>query len=461
MKILPLRGLGRVALLALALAACAPTANQTPAGPPMAAFPLEARSGVRRVTVGLWKPSFSPDGTRLAVGRTGGGIEVVELATGARNKLTLFGLDPAWSPDGRFIAFAGGEKQSAVWVIDAAGGQPRRVADGAFPSWSADGKRLFVVSRPDGQIFQVAIDDAAAKPQLFFGHVNCWYPAVSPDETRVAMGLDGEIIVVQRESGIEVGRVGVGRGGQFVSWSPDGRWVAFGSFDGGGVRLYHPETREIRTVVNGPFTIPTFSRDGRMLAFDQRTHGSSDVWVTDKFDLVPRPRLVRNIGTIGATGVLRLLGKKSAPSWRWRKLPMAELDLKDLSGRTWTLRELEGKVALINVWASWCGPCKKELPVVQKLYDSLKGRADTVVLSLNIDGEPEKGRKYAAENKLTFPVLLASDYVSSVVGPVSIPRNWIVHRGLLTSESSGYEDGQEEAWLKEARAQIEKARAAR
>jgi hypothetical protein len=107
-----------------------------------------------------------------------------------------------------------------------------------------------------------------------------------------------------------------------------------------------------------------------------------------------------------------------------------------------------------------CGPCTKELPIVQKLHESLKGRSDTLILSLNIDDDPEKARKYAAEHKLTFPVLPAAKYVNSTVGPgVSIPRSWIVEKGLLTAESLGFHDGSEELWLKEAQSQLERAHA--
>jgi thiol-disulfide isomerase/thioredoxin len=116
-------------------------------------------------------------------------------------------------------------------------------------------------------------------------------------------------------------------------------------------------------------------------------------------------------------------------------------------------------VALVNVWATWCGPCTKELPLVQKLHDSLKGREDTIVLSLNIDDDPEKARKYAAEHKLTFPVLPAAKYVNKAIGgAVSIPRTWIVGGGLLTAESLGFHEEKGDAWLEGARVEIEKAR---
>jgi thiol-disulfide isomerase/thioredoxin len=460
----PARGL---LLLALGLTACAEAVNH-PSGPPMAAFPQEGRTGLRRVTIGLWKASFSPDGKKLAVGRADSGIEVIELATGVRDKLTVFGKDPAWSPDGRFIAFADAGKgpgKEEVWLVEPAGGQPRLLATGEFPSWSRDGKRLFFVTRPQEQIFVLPIDDPAAQPSLFFGQVRAGYPAVSPDEQRVATVLEGELLVIERASGLEVARVRVTSGDGFASWSPDGKWVAYGSFSADGVWAYNPEARQFRALARGPFTIPTFSPDGKMVAFDQRVGGTNDIWVTDKFDLRLRePRGTTGVGAavVGAVKTGTPGPSGPGPSWRWRKMPLAELDLRDLDGHLWKLRELEGKVALVNVWATWCGPCTKELPLVQKLHESLKGRADTVVLSLNIDDDPEKARKYAAEHKLTFPVLPASKYVTKAIGPsISIPRSWIVGGGLLTAESLGFNDGQGEAWLAKARAELERARPAK
>jgi hypothetical protein len=116
--------------LAGSVIGCAGSAKQpAPNAPAIAAFPLEQRAGMRRVTVGLWKASFSPDGKRLVAGRLDRGLEVVELATGARTRITQFGKDPAWSPDGRLIAFVDGSGNAEqVWLVAAAGGEPRMVA---------------------------------------------------------------------------------------------------------------------------------------------------------------------------------------------------------------------------------------------------------------------------------------------------------------------------------------------
>jgi thiol-disulfide isomerase/thioredoxin len=136
------------------------------------------------------------------------------------------------------------------------------------------------------------------------------------------------------------------------------------------------------------------------------------------------------------------------------------MGLRDLNGRVWKLADLKGKVAFVNLWASWCGPCREELPYVEKLHESLKGREDTVVLSLNVDDEPDKARKYAAEHKLTIPVVMAADYVRKEIGPaISIPRSWIVGPdGMLTAEHKGFDPRQTEGWVEAARQEIERAR---
>jgi dipeptidyl aminopeptidase/acylaminoacyl peptidase len=418
--------------LLLAALACAETTNHPADEPPMAAFPLGSQAGMRRVTLGLWKPSFSPDGKKLAVGRADRGIEVVELATGARTRLTQFGIDPAWSPDGRFIAFSDGEEARSVWVVEPTGAQPRRVAAGNFPSWSGDGKLLYFTSRPEGHLYAVPIDDAGAPPKLLFGQLDAWYPAVSPDGSRVAMGIDGELIVIDLASGLEVSRARAGRGGLFVSWSPDGKWLAYGTFRADGVWLYNPDTHERRIVAAGPFTIPTFSPDGKLIAFDQRIRGTKDVWVTDQFDLRPREADDGVEGGVEGGVAGGTVGRPGrGPAWRWRNMRLPELDLRDLDGHLWKVRAIDGKVAFVNVWATWCVPCLKELPFVQKLHDSLKGRADAIVLSLNTDNDPEKARQFVAEHKLTFPVLPAARYVARTAGDAfSIPRSWIVRGGL-------------------------------
>jgi thiol-disulfide isomerase/thioredoxin len=126
---------------------------------------------------------------------------------------------------------------------------------------------------------------------------------------------------------------------------------------------------------------------------------------------------------------------------RWEKpanaLPM--FSLPDLGGKTWKLTSFQGKAVLVNVWATWCGPCKMEHPEFQKLYDKLKDRTDVAVITINVDDDLGKVAPYMKENNYTFPVLLGRDVVEEVVPSLAIPRNWFITRaGKLEWEQIGF-----------------------
>jgi thiol-disulfide isomerase/thioredoxin len=136
---------------------------------------------------------------------------------------------------------------------------------------------------------------------------------------------------------------------------------------------------------------------------------------------------------LGGTDVSRtLLASKSKPEaattdGRWEKpaKDMKSWQLSDLNGKTWKLASLEGKTLLINVWATWCGPCKAEHPRLQKLYDRIKNDPTIAIVTFNVDDEMGNVVPYLKENNYTFPVLFAKDYTDDL-SVDSIPRNWIV-----------------------------------
>jgi thiol-disulfide isomerase/thioredoxin len=114
--------------------------------------------------------------------------------------------------------------------------------------------------------------------------------------------------------------------------------------------------------------------------------------------------------------------------WESPRNPLPAFTLTDLAGKTWKLTDLNGKATLINVWATWCGPCRAEHPEFQKLYEKLKDRADITVLSLNVDEEAGLVAPYMTDNHYTFPVVLGKDLLRAVSGDdgVAIPQNWFV-----------------------------------
>jgi thiol-disulfide isomerase/thioredoxin len=135
-----------------------------------------------------------------------------------------------------------------------------------------------------------------------------------------------------------------------------------------------------------------------------------------------------------------------------KDLPVA--DVADINGKKWNMGELKGKTLLVNVWATWCGPCRSELPYLQKLYDKVKDRKDIGVLTLSIDDEVGDVVPYMKEKNYSFPVLLASQYVGEVNPSAGVPQNWIVDaNGKWTWMQLGFGEG--EGWENEMLEKLE------
>ena len=89
----------------------------------------------------------------------------------------------------------------------------------------------------------------------------------------------------------------------------------------------------------------------------------------------------------------------------WKGGPPPTLALKDLEGRPHRLADYKGKVLLINFWATWCGPCRDEMPSIQRLKEKLAGRP-FVVLAVNLDEPESRIRKFLSTVKVDFTILL-------------------------------------------------------
>jgi len=112
-----------------------------------------------------------------------------------------------------------------------------------------------------------------------------------------------------------------------------------------------------------------------------------------------------------------------------------EFTLADLKGRKWSLQQLRGKVVLVNFWATWCPPCRRELPDMQALYHRFGGRG-LVILAIS-DDEPEKVRDFVAAQKYTFPVLLDPGHtVNRLFVVEGIPKSFLYGRdGKLLAQA--------------------------
>lgn len=137
-------------------------------------------------------------------------------------------------------------------------------------------------------------------------------------------------------------------------------------------------------------------------------------------------------------------------TWQGKDRPLADFALPDLDGRTWTRADLRGKAALLNFWATWCGPCKTELPFLQTLRERLKGRSDVVLLTLNVDDNPGLVAPFVRAHGLVLPVLLAAEFATKTLEEVGIPCTWIVDReGIVRLEQVGFGGESGERWLED------------
>jgi len=106
-----------------------------------------------------------------------------------------------------------------------------------------------------------------------------------------------------------------------------------------------------------------------------------------------------------------------------------DFTLKDMDGVDVSLASFEGKILLINFWATWCGPCKAEIPDLINLQ--AKYSDDLVVLGVSVDDTPEQMRPYAEQYGMNYPVLVGNgrDDFKDAYGPLwGIPVSVIVDR---------------------------------
>jgi len=89
----------------------------------------------------------------------------------------------------------------------------------------------------------------------------------------------------------------------------------------------------------------------------------------------------------------------------WSGGPTPGLELRELDGRGHRLADYRGKVVLVNFWATWCVPCRDEMPSIQRLKEKLAGRPFEV-LAVNLDEPEARVRKFLTQMKVDFTVLL-------------------------------------------------------
>ncbi len=126
--------------------------------------------------------------------------------------------------------------------------------------------------------------------------------------------------------------------------------------------------------------------------------------------------------------------------------------LKSASGENLRLSEYRGDVVMINFWATWCGPCRQEMPLLDELYGRYQ-RVGFNLLGINIDDDSRRAMKMVQELGVSFPVLFDENKAVSALYKVdAMPVTILVDRdGRVRHVHRGYKPGYEEKYLTEIR----------
>lgn len=133
--------------------------------------------------------------------------------------------------------------------------------------------------------------------------------------------------------------------------------------------------------------------------------------------------------------------------------PAPDFTLPDTKGSNQRLKEFRGNVVLLNFWASWCGPCRQEMPILDELHKKYE-KLGFVVIGVNLDGNKSQADKYLKDVDIHFPILYGGDSdIGEQYSIDAMPTTYIIDNlGNLRHLHRGYKPGFEDKYEKEIKA---------
>ncbi|HCO94700.1 MAG TPA: hypothetical protein DIU00_12245, partial [Phycisphaerales bacterium] len=240
---------------------------------------------------------YSPDGKKIAFS-TGffgySGLALYDVETSQTDLLIVPGKDPSWSPDGRYLAFVRdcpvlpmpefasaerinrhrGYEEEEVWIMNADGTEPRRLATGGWPSWSSDAKHIYYQSSGDNKLYKMSVESGDSNPQALIPCSDRLL-AISPNEKYVAY-LEGQVLrIVELSSQKVVAEPNLPFRIQGKIWSLDSRELCFGSLKSThstnirvGLWTYDLEQGQPKQVLEAPVHATSLASDGTRMLFN-------------------------------------------------------------------------------------------------------------------------------------------------------------------------------------------------
>jgi len=133
--------------------------------------------------------------------------------------------------------------------------------------------------------------------------------------------------------------------------------------------------------------------------------------------------------------------------------PAPEFSLPSRNGDSVSLLELKGQVVMLNFWASWCGPCRQEMPLLDQMHRRYSSLGFTL-LGVNVEASTQDAERWLAQTPVSFPVLFDTDSkVSKLYDVNAMPSTVFIDRqGNVRYLHRGYKPGDESEYLNQIRA---------
>jgi thiol-disulfide isomerase/thioredoxin len=135
--------------------------------------------------------------------------------------------------------------------------------------------------------------------------------------------------------------------------------------------------------------------------------------------------------------------------------PAPSFKLDSMAGKPVSLDQFKGQVVMINFWATWCGPCRTEMPILEKLHAKYKPMGFTMI-GVNVEPDSSLAAKWLQTTPVTFPILFdTKSEVSKLYSVAGMPSTVIIDRkGNMRWLHRGYKPGDENEYLNQIRALV-------